>query len=65
MLEKKRKQGSKKKEFEKIIVDLRIQVQMDQERLESLEQSLNKEQQKFEELKQQLLESEEENHTLK
>ena len=61
MLEKKRKQGSKKKEFEQIIVDLRIQVQMDQERLESLEQSLNKEQQKFEELKQQLLECEEEN----
>jgi hypothetical protein len=37
MLEKKRKQGSKKKEFEQIIVDLRFQVQMDQEKLESLE----------------------------
>ena len=52
MLEKKRKQGLKNKEFEQIIVDLRIQVQMDYERLESLEQSLNTEQQKFEELKQ-------------
>jgi hypothetical protein len=65
MLEKRRKQGSKKKELEKIIVDFRIQVQLDQERLESLEQSLNKEQQKVEELKQQQLESEEENQTLK
>jgi hypothetical protein len=65
MLEKRRKQGSKNKELEKIIVDFRIQVQLDQERLESLEQSLNKEQQKFEELKQQQLESEEENQTLK
>jgi len=65
MLEQRRKQGSKNKELEKIIVDFRIQVQMDQEILKSLEQSLNKEQQKFEELKQQQLESKEENQTLK
>jgi hypothetical protein len=65
MLEKRRKQGSKKKELEKIIVEFRIQVQLDQERLESLEQYLNKDQQKVEELKQQNLESEEENQTLK
>jgi hypothetical protein len=51
MMEQRRKQGSKKKELEKTIVDFRIQVQLDQERFESLEQSLNKEQQKVEELK--------------
>ena len=61
MLEQRKKQGSKEKKLEQIIVDFRIQSQLNQERLESLEQSLNKEQQNVEEVKQQILECEEEN----
>ena len=60
MLEQRKKQGSKEKKLEQIIPDFRIQSQLDQEILESLEKYLNKEQQKVEELKKQLLECEEE-----
>ena len=52
MLEQMKKQGSKEKKLEQIIADFRIQSQLDQERLEYLETSLNKEQKKVEELKQ-------------
>ena len=65
MLEQRKKQGSKEKKLEQIIADFRIESQLDQERLESLEKSLNKEKKKVEELNQQLLECEEENQNLK
>ena len=65
MLEQRKKQGSEEKKLKQIVVDFRIQSQLDQERLEYLETSLNKEQKKVEELNQQLLECEEENQNLK
>ena len=60
MLEQRKKQGSKEKKLDQMIGDFRIQSKLDQDRLESLEKYLNKEQQKIEELKKQLLECEEE-----
>ena len=48
MLEQRKKQGSEEKKLKQIVADFRIQSQLDQERLESLEKYLNKEQQKVE-----------------